>query len=268
MGTKTRAARKAKNAPALQGLARVGYAVNGLLHLLIGVLAISIAIGSGSGDADQAGALAQLAESPGGSVLLWVIVVGLAALGLWLLLQSILLPSTGKKGQLGKRLVGIAKALVYVALAGTALVFARGGSTDSSDTTTDFSAALLKAPGGVFLLIAVGLLVVGIGAYFVHKGVTKKFLEDLRLPSGTAGRVARVLGIAGYVAKGIALVVVGMLFVVAAMQADPDEATGLDGALKALAELPFGIAVLVAVGAGLVAYGLYCFLRAWRARLN
>src|ERR1700738_5651169 len=41
--------------------ARAGYVVSGLLHLIIGYLAIRIALGVGTGPADQSGALAALA---------------------------------------------------------------------------------------------------------------------------------------------------------------------------------------------------------------
>jgi len=97
--------------------------------------------------------------------------------------------------------------------------------------------------------------------------VKQKFREDLTLPGGAAGRGTVALGVTGYVAKGIALGVVGVLFAVAAVTSDPSEATGLDGALKALAALPFGVVVLTAVALGLMAYGAYCAVRARRARL-
>jgi type IV secretory pathway VirB2 component (pilin) len=71
----------------------------------------------------------------------------------------------------------------------------------------------------------------------------------------------------GYIAKGIALGVVAILIGVAALTHDASKSTGLDGALKALADLPLGMFALVLVGIGLVAYGLYCFVRARRAHL-
>ena len=61
--------------------ARAGYIVSGLLHLIIGYLAIRIALGSGGGTADQSGALAALAAKPGGIVALWVAAVALAVMG-------------------------------------------------------------------------------------------------------------------------------------------------------------------------------------------
>ena len=76
-----------------------------------------------------------------------------------------------------------------------------------------------------------------------------------------------MLAVTGYIAKGIAIFTLGILFVVAAVQVDPEEAAGLDGALKALTELPFGEGLLIVIGGGLIAYGLYSFARARLARL-
>jgi hypothetical protein len=112
-----------------------------------------------------------------------------------------------------------------------------------------------------------GVLVLVIGVAFVIRGLTKRFLKSVNTPRGPLGTVAVALGVVGYVAKGIALGVVGVLFCVAAATLNPSEATGLDGALKALTALPFGTVLLVLVGVGLIAYGVYCGFRARFARL-
>ncbi|WP_344797526.1 DUF1206 domain-containing protein [Frondihabitans peucedani] len=245
--------------------ARVGFAVNGLLHVLIGVIALRVAFGGG-GSTDQSGALSAIAKSPGGVFLLWVIVVGLWALGLFNLLTAALI--RGGDGDAWKERASlIGKGIAYLAVGGTAFTFARGSSSSSASSSRGFTAQLLAHPGGVFLLIVVALAVVGIGAYFVVKGAKQKFREDLVVPSGTAGRVTVVLGVVGYIAKGIALAIVGVLFGVAAATSDPSEATGLDGALHTLATLPFGVALLTAVAVGFIAYGVYQGVRARYARL-
>lgn len=263
----TGAARLAKNSKPLKALARLGFAVNGMMHGLIGYLALTIALSAASPKADQSGAFGGLAATPGGVFLLWTVVVGMFALGLWLLLGAFLLKGGDPKRKWSHRVIEAGKALAYFFLGGTAFTFAMGGATDSASTAGGASASLLGSPGGVFLLFAIGLLVLGIGAFFVYKGVTKKFTADLALPPGTAGKATVYLGVAGYVAKGVALAVVAILILVAALTLDPSKSTGLDGALKTLAGLPFGPVILVVVGIGLIAYGVYCFVRAWRARL-
>jgi hypothetical protein len=251
----------------LKTLARVGYAVNGLLHGLIGAIAISLAIGAGGESADQSGALDQVAKSPGGIFVLWTIVVGLAALGLWQVLQAFLVPGSDPKKVWAHRLKEIGKGVAYLFVAGTALTVALQGSANSSESTSSASASVLALPGGPVLLMIAGLGVLAIGVYFVYKGVAKKFTEDLVVPSGTMGRTTVGLGVAGYVAKGVAVGVVGILVIVAGFTVDPSQSTGLDGALRSLAALPFGVAVLVLVGLGLIAYGLYCLVRARYAKL-
>ncbi|TFD65468.1 DUF1206 domain-containing protein [Cryobacterium ruanii] len=262
----THIARNASNSSALQRLARLGFAVNGLLHILIGSIAIAVAIGASSGSADQSGALAQLGSSPGGVFLLWIVVVGMFALGLWLLVSAFVIQGEPER-KWSRRLANIAKAIVYFAIGATALIFARGGSSSSADSTQNASSSLLSSPGGVIVLFLGGVAVLGIAAYFIYKGAAQKFRSDLAVPSGSAGRTVIALGVVGYVAKGIALAVVGVLVGVAALTNDASKSTGLDGALKALAALPFGTIALILIGIGLIAYGLYCFVRARRARL-
>ncbi|MGO4689977.1 DUF1206 domain-containing protein [Glaciibacter sp. 2TAF33] len=260
-------ARKARRSTPLRFLARAGFAVNGILHILIGAIAIALAFGSSGGEADQSGALRQLSGTPGGAFVIWAVVVGMFALGLWLVLSAFLTVGADAKRKWGRRLAELGKAVAYLALGGAALTVALGGTTDAASSASSASAKLLATPGGVFVLFAAGVLVLGIGGYFVYKGVARKFTEDLALPSGPAGRATVGFGVFGYVSKGVAVGVVGVLVIVAAFTLDPSKSTGLDGALRSLAALPFGMVILVIVGAGLIAYGLYCFVRARRARL-
>jgi hypothetical protein len=93
----------------------------------------------------------------------------------------------------------------------------------------------------------------------VHKGWKRRFVRDL---VHNPGRFVTAAGRLGYIAKGVALAVVGVLFVTAAVHADPDEAGGLDSALRTLGGQPFGVVLLTVVALGLVAYGVYSFARA------
>ncbi|PRY67683.1 uncharacterized protein DUF1206 [Glaciihabitans tibetensis] len=260
-----RAADRMQDSPVLKVLARGGFAMNGLLHILIGGIALSVAFGGG-GEADQSGALGSLAANPGGVFVLVVVVIGLLALGLFQLLEAVLVRGTDKDAWVDRAKEG-GKGIAYLAVGASAATYARGGSSDSSGQTQDLSASLLAAPGGVFALVAVALAIAAIGVYFIVKGARKKFLSDIAEPRGAATTAIVVLGVGGYIAKGIALVVVGGLFGIAAATADPSAATGLDGALKSLVALPFGVAILTLVALGLIFYGVYCFARAKYARL-
>jgi len=109
------------------------------------------------------------------------------------------------------------------------------------------------------------VFVVGVG--LLVKGLHRSFKKDLMVPAGAAGRATVALGVAGYVAKAVALGAVGVMFVIAALTGDATDANGLDQGLKSLASLPYGVVILVAVGIGLIAYGVYSFVRARYAKL-
>ncbi|MEO6018985.1 MAG: DUF1206 domain-containing protein [Knoellia sp.] len=257
----TSAAHEAGNSAVVEKGARLGFAMSGLLHVLIAYIALKVAWTSGGGSADQSGALATLAHSTGGPFILWVTVVGFGLLAVWQLTEAI----TGAHGgELADRAKAVGKLVAYAALAWTALKFATGSSTSSGGQTKDFTASLMGHAGGRLLVGALGIAVIAVGGYHAYKGWTKKFLEDLREhPGGWAVQAGR----AGYIAKGFALVVVGGLFIVAAVRKAPSKATGLDGGLRTLREAPAGTFLLTLVAVGFAAFGVYCVARARYARV-
>ncbi len=253
------AADRANDSAVVEWGARAGYAANGLIHLVIAWIAVQVAFGSGGGkEADQSGALATLAQQSFGAVLLWVAVAAFALLVVWEITEAFVRHETAD------RVKAVAKAGAYAALGWTALTFARGGHANSDKSTRDVTATLMDAPGGQLLVGAVGLGIVAVGGYHVYKGWKRTFLEDLR---EHPGRFAEVAGRVGYIAKGIALGVVGVLFLVAAVQHKSGKASGLDGALRTLRDAPMGTALLVIVGLGLAAFGVYSVARARYARV-
>ncbi|MEO6943277.1 MAG: DUF1206 domain-containing protein [Lacisediminihabitans sp.] len=264
--TAKRGAAKAKNSAPLRGAARAGYVVNGIVHGLIGLTAVSVAVGTG-GEADQSGALGQLAQAPAGMFLLWVIAIALFALGVWQVLQSALTWSSDTKRKWLSRLSGIGKSLAYFFVGATALTFAQGSSTSNATSSRSLSAQLMATPGGNFIIVIIGAAAFAIGVGLIVRGLSRRFLEKIDLPRGRLGRIVTALGVVGYTLEGVALCAVGVLFWVAAATVDPDKAGGLDGALKALIALPFGALIVVVIGAGFIAFGLYNVFRARFARL-
>jgi len=260
------AANAVQSAPAVETIARVGYVVLGIVHAVIGGIAISVATGGG-GEADQGGAMEQIRNAPFGVLLLWVIAIGLAALAFWQIGEAILERNPDTKKKWGYRAKYIGTAVIYFAIAWTALTYAIGGSSDSSGQTQSFSAQLMATPGGVFLIGFIGLVVLAIGVAFVIRGFTRAFEKRLNIPAGTTGRGIVTFGVVGYIAKGIAVAITGILFIVAAFTHDPATAGGLDAALHSLAALPMGPVILWVVGAGLIIYGIFCLFRARYARM-
>jgi hypothetical protein len=244
--------------------ARAGYVVSGLLHLIIGYLAIRIALGVDGGSADQSGALAALAAKPGGIVALWVVVVALVVMALWRLVETALGRSTDPKSQgatseVLDRVKAFALAVVYFAFAYSAFGFARGAGKSTGKQNSAMSARLMQTGAGTIALIAGGVIIVAVGGYHVYKGASRNFLDDLK---GNSSDLVRRLGMVGYIAKGLVIAGAGVLVVVAAGRSEPNTATGLDGALKTLGAQPYGAALLIAASLGIITYGLYSFAMA------
>lgn len=257
MSTRSKASRVQRSTP-LRGLARVGYAVDGVLHILIGALAIATIFGA-SEKADEHGALARIAAQPFGDAVLWVTAAGFAGLAIFHLLEAFL------KREVKDRVSSAFRALAYAALAFVTVEVALGhGSSDGPDT---ISAALLAQPAGVALLLLVAAGILAIAVRLVYKGATRKFVDDLRMPPPPADKPIVIVGMAGYIARGIAFATVAVLFAVAAFTTNSSRAGGLDEALEELAQLPFGAVVLGVVALGFIAFGVYCFVRARFARL-
>jgi hypothetical protein len=267
-----RAAREAQANPALRVLARAGYAANGLVHILIGVIVLVIATG-GSGESDQSGAFKAVAEAPAGFVALWALALALVALGVWHAFDGILVTTyredaEGEARKWGRRLSEWGQAVVFIALGVLSASVALGARPDSEKTTEGASRTVLSMPGGPFLLSLVGLGV-GIGGIaFVVMGVRRSFRNRMDIPSGPLGTAVTALGVVGFVAKGIALGIVGALLLFAVFASDPKAAGGLDGAIAAALQLPGGPWIAGFIGAGFAAYGVFCLFRARYARLR
>jgi len=255
----------ASNSRALVIAARAGFAVSGLLHLLIGIVAIQLALGTAgkAGPADQAGAVAQLAAQPAGLLLLWAGFAACVALALWQTGNAVFAyGQLEAKKKVGKKLSASGKAVVFAVIALTFAASASGNSKNSGQSTSDFTVSIMKAPGGAFLLIATGAGIAIAGIVFVVLGCKASFKKDLRLPSSGTGRsVVTGLGVVGYVAEGIALFLVGLLVIIATVNAHPQRRT------EGPREQPYGVYMLTAVGAGLICYGLYLMVKAKVARM-
>lgn len=261
--TPNEAAREAHDSTSLDYAVRVGLVAYGVVHLLIGWLAVQLALGNSDDSASSDGALHQLAEQPFGRVLVWLVAVGLVMLVIWRVLEA-LYDQRGKddadawKG----RASSAAKALIYAVLAWSGIKTALGdGSSGGTDSTT---AKVMDLPAGQWLVAAAGLAVIGYGAALVHRGWTEKFREHLEAQgqSGADGSAYVLLGKVGYVAKGVAIAVVGGLFVYAGVTHEAKKSGGLDQALVRVRDAPFGPVLLIAVALGIAAYGLFCFARA------
>jgi hypothetical protein len=271
----TGSAQDAAHSTGLRRLAALGLVGYALIHLLIGWLALTLAwlesspAGSGQRPTDSSGALALLARYPAGAALLWLLAVGLAALCLWqaseVLRHHRRLPPPGgeRRDALLQvvKTVGTAAFYGYLAVSAVRTALGHGQGRGNEQQTL---AGVLGMPGGQALVTAVGAACAGIGVYLVRKGVRSDFTDEIELrtvaPSLRAGthRVCQV----GFVLKGVALLVVGVVVGWAAVTADPGRGDGMDGALRVVAGEPFGQWLLTVIAVGLAAFAVYCLVRA------
>ena len=251
------AARELGDHPVVEAGARAGYAVNGILHLLIAWLALPLAFGRRGAAADQSGAMAMLAGNPAGWVVLLAVVVSFVLLAVWQVTEAI------GHGSPGARAKAAAKALTYLVLAWGAVSVLSGVRGSGDRQARDATAALMTWPFGPVLVALVGLGVAAVGVYHIQKGWTQRFRRDL---ASTPSPFTLHAGRFGYIAKGIALIAVGGTLVAAGVQQRASESKGLDGALHTLLGLPLGQAVVAVIAVGFAAFGVYSFSRARRAR--
>ncbi len=254
-------ARRATDSPAVDRLARVGLVCRAVLYALIGVLAIQIAFGGNGGrEADKNGAISEVASLPFGSVILWIMVVGFAALIVWQVGEAI------KAHKLKDRVESISRVVVYAFICAALLTMLLTGETNSDDERSrDITGKLLDLPGGQLLVGAVGLGIIALGVYWMHYGFKKKFRENLKPMPAKASAMMDRLGLAGYLARGLIAAGAGVFVIQAAVTFDPDKAGGIDATLRAFADTPAGPWLLAVVALGLLLFGVYCLGEArWR----
>jgi Domain of Unknown Function (DUF1206) len=263
------AGRRAAGSPVISGLARAGLAARGVMYGLIGVIAVQIALGTSHQQADRTGAVRLVAATPFGKLILWLLVIGFAGLTLWRLSEAIWGAPGADGYKTSTRLVNLAKAVIYGVVTYGILKYALGlgAPASSNKQSKDLTATALKYPGGQVAVAIVGVIIAGIGLKLAYEAYRRKFLRDMNLGSAspTTRKVVTWIGEAGGIARGVVFVTIGIFLVVAAIDAKPGQAKGIDSALRALAHTPLGPWLLGLVAVGLVLFGAFsCCEARWR----
>jgi Domain of Unknown Function (DUF1206) len=263
----SRTARRASDSPAARALARAGLAARGVLYILIGWVAILVALGQSSQQANQQGALQLLAGQPYGLVSLWLLGIGFAGYALWRLSEAAF-GVTGQGNGAGPRLKSLGRAVIYGFFAYlTFKIISGAGGGNSTSKQQDLTATIMHHPGGRWLVGIVGLVIVIAGLVLVAEGARRKFVKYLRISqmSPRTLRIVEWLGMIGTAARGAVFALAGALVVDAAVTYDPSKAGGIDKALLTLRNQPFGELLLILAALGLVIFGVYGLCEArWR----
>ena len=267
--------------PGAVRLGRAGWAAKGVVYTIVGVLAATVVFASfgwssatANQEASPTGAIKTIAASPGGAVLLWLLALSMLLYAAWRV-TSALLPGGHDAEAWAKRIGYLVSAVIYTTFALTALTLARSGNdsgqaANGNSKVTNLTARMMGNDIGRWLIGLIGVLVIAAGIYRLVKGVKLDVEEELDLSGMSHERIlwTRRLGAVGEIGRGIAIAVIGIFLVRAAVQFDPKEATGLDGALRRLATQTWGVLVVAVVALGFVAYGVFCLVTFTHRRLQ
>lgn len=253
--------------PWTQRFARWGLVSKGGLYLLVGAIAADVSIRGGGRLRDRGGALAAVSDNQLGKLLVGALAVGLAAYAAWRFAEALLGRPLegGEKESWTKRLGYLARAFWYLGLFGIAVSVLAGANEPSGSRREDrFTARVLQWPAGRWIVAGVGLGILGAGLFNLWSAVTRRFRKKLKLRKmgELEDRLFTAVGVAGHLSRGVVFALIGFFLARAAYQYDPDEAVGLDGALGKVLMQDYGDTLLGFVAAGLIAYGLYCFVEA------
>jgi len=266
------AVKRAAANPQLELLERLGYVARGALYIVMGLLALGVALRVGGGKAtDLSGSLVFLTGNPFGKLVLIAFAIGLAAYSLWGLVRAIYDPLHRGSDASGyvARLGFITSAISYAAIVIFALQILAGSGGASGDGTQKTVASVLTHPAGGWLTILIGLFALGIGVGQFMEAYRPTFARDLKAAEMSASErdVAVGLGRFGMFARGVVFLVIGWFVVQAGIHHDAGQVQGFGGAFLFLLSQPFGHWVVGIIALGFVALGLHSFACARWIRL-
>lgn len=202
---------------------------------------------------------------------MWLLALGMVIYAGWRILSALIPGGTDAKAWI-TRIGYVVSAVVYITFAFTAISLALRPPTDPDGNAkvTSISGTIMDHTGGRLLIGLVGAIVISAGIYRFVKGVKLDVSGELDLSGMSASRLrwTKRLGAIGEVGRGIGIGLVGFFLMRSALTYDKRQATGLDGALRRLATESWGLVVVVVVGIGFTAYGIFCLATFTRRRLE
>ncbi|HET7754906.1 MAG TPA: DUF1206 domain-containing protein [Anaeromyxobacteraceae bacterium] len=266
---------RAAASPLVRRLARFGFFCKAFVYTILSALALMAAAGLGGRATDSRGAITTIAREPYGRALVGVLAIGMAALGAWFVIAA--LADRGGRGRgwthLVVRFAKAAGGLMYVGLAWWAATLALGGAPGPSSNaiTRSLTARALDLPGGRLAVAIAGAVLLVIAFHQARNGWRTFRHPEKQLALHRVGASLRAwaprLSLVGYAAQALVFALMGAFLLQAAVERDPHEATGFDGALATVAKQPYGMALLGVVALGLLTYALTAAVEARCKRL-
>ena len=242
---------------------RAGYAARGVVYILIGWIALMAAWRGGDAEGAR-GALSSLTDESWGMALLWAVGIGFFCYAAWRLICAWM--DLDRHGSDGKGMVAraalVVTAVVHAGLGIYAirLAYGTGGGSRDGESEQRWTAWLMSQPFGRWLVIAVGLAVIGAGIYYAWKGISERYKERLRY-TPTVDRLDTFCKF-GFVAYGVVIAIVGGFLLWAGWTSDPSEAGGLEQAFATVHGAAFGRVLLAILGVGVMAFAVENFVEA------
>lgn len=241
----------------------VGLVARGALYLALAVLALELVFGDRSESADPRGAMHELAHSGFGVFVLVILTLGFALFTFLHLYRAIKDPD----GKTSRRLNDAFWAVVngFLAVLAASFLFTSKSSGDTDQTDKSLTAKVLNWSGGQLLVGAVGLALLGYGAYLVWRALTDDRQDERAVLEAAPNETpaVRALSRIGNVARGAILGIIGVLVLTAAIEHDPNRTEGIDGSLMRLLAHGWGEVVVLLIALGFAAFGVYSLARAW-----
>jgi hypothetical protein len=240
-------------------LVRAGFVARGLVYGVIGGLALALALGATSGSpTNQTGALSLIAEAPLGGVAVAALAVGLLAYAIWQIGQAALGRGLedAAHDSATDRLGNLVSGLAYLGLFALAAKVLFHDSSSDSGGPNRAAAGVLGWPGGQWIVGLTGVVFVGVCVYMAYDGLSGSYIEESKTEemSPQLRRVLDLVGRVGLFSRAVVFALIGYFLIRTAIDFNPAKAIGVDGALREVAQQPYGSWLL-----GLVAIGLLVF---------
>jgi hypothetical protein len=258
----------------LRAVSRLGLVCRGVVYLLVGYLALRLAVathGRSGAPASSAGAVQAAVAHAWGRVPLVLLVAGLGAYAFTQLMEAVFRPAhaTGTAGRWRQRAVsswGFVLYSVFCLSTARLLVGTPPTQTALSEQQQDsgITADMLRTGWGRLLLILVGVLALAAGVEAGRRSVRLDFRERFAAEhmSRPLAVLTRALGGFGCSARCVVFVLVGFFVLKAVVLASATQTKGLDAVFRLVASSPYGSWLLGLLASGLLCYGLYCLLEA------
>lgn len=237
-------------------LARLGYAVRGVVYVLLGYLALSATssqVRDGTG-----GALTFIRSVPGGTAILYVSALGLVGYAVYKLIAA--LYDTENLGGEAKGLVQRAaygvSAVIYAALSWTALQLATGAKSQAGDRNQELASAVLTFDLGPVALGLAGLALIGGAVFQAKSAYDASFMRNIAsdAPSATCW-----IGRIGLATRALVFLLMGWSLLRSGWFASTQEMRSLGQALLDLREMG---ALYTVAAAGIALFGVFSLITA------